>query len=51
MRALHLNIPFQVRDKLLNSLVKDVFFNTLLMLGGFHGCAQHSQTIPDFKRA
>jgi hypothetical protein len=25
--ALHLNVPYQVRDKLLNSLEKSVFFN------------------------
>jgi len=31
--ALHLNIPYQVRDKLLNSLMKSVFFNTLLKHG------------------
>jgi len=26
---LHLNVPYQVRDKLLNSLPKSVFFNNL----------------------
>ncbi len=32
LRALHLEIPYQVRDKLLNSLHKIEFFNNLLGL-------------------